>query len=323
MYFINNFEEKFDKMNVFHSAQSFKSSQKTIVTLGTFDGMHIGHQAILNKLKLQKKANGYQTLVLTFFPHPRMVLKTDHQISLLNTIEERIKLIDHFGIDYLVVQEFTQDFANLSAEEFVKTILVDQFNIGKIIIGYDHRFGKNRSANIHDLIEFGKKYHFDVEQISAEELNDVSISSTKIRNALKVGDVALAKNYLGYPYMLSGKVVSGKQLGRTIGYPTANIHIAEDYKLIPAIGVYVVGVTVKGKEYYGMLSIGTNPTVGGTEKTVEVYIFDFNDMIYEEEITVRFLTKIREEINFSSVDVLIEALKSDEIFSRNFLSTME
>lgn len=310
-------------MNVFNSVQTFNSSQKTIVTLGTFDGMHIGHQAILNKLKLQKKKYGYETLVLTFFPHPRMVLKTDHQISLLNTIDERVKLIDHFGIDHLVVQEFTKEFANLSAEEFVKTVLVDQFNIGKIIIGYDHRFGKNRSADIHDLIEFGKKYHFHVEQISAEELNDVSVSSTKIRNALNVGDVALAKTYLGYPYMVSGTVVSGKQLGRTIGYPTANIKVAQDYKLIPAIGVYVVGVTVKGKDFYGMLSIGTNPTVGGTEKTIEVYIFDFNDTIYDEEITVRFLTRIRGEEHFGSIDLLIEALKNDEVFSRKFLSNID
>ena len=205
----------------------------------------------------------------------------------------------------------------------MKTVLVDQFNIGKIIIGYDHRFGKNRSADIHDLIEFGKKYHFDVEQISAEELNDVSVSSTKIRNALNVGDVALAKTYLGYPYMVSGTVVSGKQLGRTIGYPTANIKVAQDYKLIPAIGVYVVGVTVKGKDYYGMLSIGTNPTVGGTEKTIEVYIFDFNDTIYDEEITVRFLTRIRGEEHFGSIDLLIEALKNDEVFSRKFLSNID
>lgn len=310
-------------MNVFNSVQTFNSSQKTIVTLGTFDGMHIGHQAILNKLKLQKKIYGYETLVLTFFPHPRMVLKTDHQISLLNTIDERIKLIDYFGIDHLVVQEFTKEFANLSAEEFVKTVLVDHFNIGKIIIGYDHRFGKNRSADIHNLIEFGKKYHFHVEQISAEELNDVSVSSTKIRNALNMGDVALAKTYLGYPYMVSGTVVSGKQLGRTIGYPTANIKVAQDYKLIPAIGVYVVGVTVKGKDYYGMLSIGTNPTVGGTEKTIEVYIFDFNDTIYDEEITVRFLTRIRGEEHFGSIDLLIEALKNDEVFSRKFLSNID
>lgn len=314
--------KKNEQVNVFHSVQSFKSDKKTIVTLGTFDGMHVGHQAILNKLKLQKEFYGYETLVLTFFPHPRMVLKTDHKISLLNTIDERIKQIDQFGIDHLVVQEFTQEFANLSAEEFVKNVLVDQFNIGKIVIGYDHRFGKNRSADIHDLIEFGKKYHFDVEQISAKELDDVSVSSTKIRNALNQGDVGLAKTYLGYPYMVSGKVVSGKQLGRTIGYPTANIQVAEDYKLIPTIGVYVVSVTVKGTDYYGMLSVGTNPTVGGTEKTIEVYIFDFNDTIYNEEITVRFLTKIRDEEKFASIDLLIEALKNDEVFSRNFISNI-
>lgn len=307
-------------MNVFHSIQDFKSSEKTIVTLGTFDGMHIGHRAILNKLKLQRNQSGYKTLVLTFFPHPRMVLKTDHKILLLNTIEERIQLIKDFGIDYLVVQEFTQEFANLSAEEFVKNILVDQFNIAKIIIGHDHRFGKNRSADIYDLIEFGKKYHFDVEQISAKELDHVSVSSTKIRKALTQGNVSLAKDYLGYPYMISGKVVKGRQLGRTIGFPTANIQIYEDYKLVPAIGVYVVGVTVKGNDYYGMLSIGTNPTVGGKEKTTEVYIFDFNEVIYNEEITVHFLTKIREEQKFSSVDLLKEALKEDERFSRKFLS---
>lgn len=251
-----------------------------------------------------------------------MVLKTDHQISLLNTIDERIKQIENFGIDHLVVQEFTQEFANLSAEEFVKKILVDQFNIGKIIIGYDHRFGKNRSADIHDLIKFGNKYHFDVEQISAEELNDVSVSSTKIRKALTEGNVALAKTYLGYPYTVSGKVVSGKQLGRTIGYPTANVQVVEDYKLIPAIGVYVVGVTVKGRDLYGMLSIGTNPTVGGIEKTIEVNIFDFNDDIYNEEITIHFLTKIRNEENFGSVDLLIEALKKDETYSRNFIKNL-
>lgn len=309
-------------MKVFHSSQSFRSEKKTIVTLGTFDGMHIGHQAILNKLKLQKEIYGYETLVLTFFPHPRMVLKTDHKILLLNTIEERIALIADFGIDSLVVQEFTEQFAGLSAEEFVKDVLVDQFNIGKIIIGYDHRFGRNRSADIHDLIEFGKKYHFGVEQISAEELDNVSVSSTKIRNALNEGNVALARTYLGYPYMLSGKVVSGKQLGRTIGFPTANIEVAEDYKLVPANGVYVAGVTVRGKEYFGMLSIGTNPTVGGIHKTIEVNIFDFNATIYGETVTLHFLTKIRDEEKFGSLAELTAAIKKDEHFSRSFIEKL-
>lgn len=309
-------------MKVFNSTIAFKSTNKTIVTLGTFDGMHIGHQAILNKLKLQKRISGYETLVLTFFPHPRMVLKTDREILLLNTIEERVKRIDEFGIDHLVVQEFTQEFANLSAEEFVKNVLVDQFNIAKIVIGYDHRFGKNRAADIHDLIEFGKKYHFDVEQISAEELNHVSVSSTKIRTALNEGNVALAKTYLGYAYPLTGTVVKGKQLGRTIGFPTANLKVNETYKLIPANGVYVVQVVVKEKMCYGMLNIGTNPTVGGTSKTIEVHIFDFNEDVYDELLTLKFLTRIRDEEKFDSLAFLIEAIKNDEIFAREFISNL-
>lgn len=307
-------------MKVFHSIQDFQSSEKTIVTLGTFDGMHIGHRAILNKLKFKKNNSGNKTLVLTFFPHPRMVLKTDSKILLLNTIEERIQLFKEFGIDYLVVQEFTQEFANLSAEEFVKNILVDTFNIEKIVIGYDHHFGKNRSANIHDLIEFGNKYHFDVEQISAEELDRVSVSSTKIRKALAEGNVALAKNYLSYPYMISGTVIKGKQLGRTIGYPTANIQIKEEYKLIPAIGVYVVKVLIANQTYYGMLNIGTNPTVEGKSLSIEVNIFDFDQDIYGQEITVCFLERIRDEKKFGSVEMLKEALKEDAQFSKIFLN---
>jgi len=307
-------------VKVFHSIQDFQSSEKTIVTLGTFDGMHIGHRAILNKLKFQKNNSGNKTLVLTFFPHPRMVLKTDSKILLLNTIEERIQLFKEFGIDYLVVQEFTQEFANLSAEEFVKNILVDTFNIEKIVIGYDHHFGKNRSANIHDLIEFGNKYHFDVEQISAEELDRVSVSSTKIRKALAEGNVALAKNYLSYPYMISGTVIKGKQLGRTIGYPTANIQIKEEYKLIPAIGVYVVKVLIANQTYYGMLNIGTNPTVEGKSLSIEVNIFDFDQDIYGQEITVCFLERIRDEKKFGSVEMLKEALKEDAQFSKIFLN---
>jgi len=309
-------------VKVFNSTIAFQSTNKTVVTLGTFDGMHIGHQAILNKLKLQKRISGYDTLVLTFFPHPRMVLKTDREILLLNTIDERISRIDEFGIDHLVVQEFTQEFADLSAEEFVKNILVDQFNIAKIVIGYDHRFGKNRSADIHDLIEFGKKYHFDVEQISAEELNHVSVSSTKIRTALNEGNVALAKTYLGYPYPLTGTVVKGKQLGRTIGFPTANLQITESYKLIPKNGVYAVQVFVKNATYYGMLNIGTNPTVDGTTKTIEVHIFDFNEDIYNELLTLRFLTRIRDENKFESLPLLINAIKEDEIFTREFIANL-
>lgn len=310
-------------MKLFHSIQDFQSKEKTIVTLGTFDGMHIGHQAILKKLKSKRTDSDCKVLVLTFFPHPRMVLKTNREILLLNTIEERIQLFKEFGIDYLIVQEFTPEFANLSAEDFVKDVLVDTFNIEKIVIGYDHHFGKNRSANIHDLIEFGKKYHFDVEQISAEELDHVSVSSTKIRKALDEGNVTLAKNYLGYPYMISGTVIKGKQLGRTIGFPTANIQIEENYKLIPAIGAYVVEVLIKAKTYYGMLNIGWNPTVGGNTQSVEVNIFDFEQDIYNQKITVCFLERIRDEKKFSSIEMLKKALHEDKLFSKRHIEKMK
>lgn len=310
-------------MKLFHSIQDFQSKEKTIVTLGTFDGMHIGHQAILKKLKSKRTDSDCKVLVLTFFPHPRMVLKTNREILLLNTIEERIQLFKEFGIDYLIVQEFTPEFANLSAEDFVKDVLVDTFNIEKIVIGYDHHFGKNRSANIHDLIEFGKKYHFDVEQISAEELDHVSVSSTKIRKALDEGNVTLAKNYLGYPYMISGTVIKGKQLGRTIGFPTANIQIEESYKLIPAIGAYVVEVLIKAKTYYGMLNIGWNPTVGGNTQSVEVNIFDFEQDIYNQKITVCFLERIRDEKKFSSIEMLKKALHEDKLFSKRHIEKMK
>lgn len=293
------------------------------MTLGTFDGMHIGHQAILKKLKSKRTDSDCKVLVLTFFPHPRMVLKTNREILLLNTIEERIQLFKEFGIDYLIVQEFTPEFANLSAEDFVKDVLVDTFNIEKIVIGYDHHFGKNRSANIHDLIEFGKKYHFDVEQISAEELDHVSVSSTKIRKALDEGNVTLAKNYLGYPYMISGTVIKGKQLGRTIGFPTANIQIEENYKLIPAIGAYVVEVLIEAEVYYGMLNIGRNPTVGGNTQSVEVNIFDFEQDIYNQKITVCFLERIRDEKKFSSIEMLKKALHEDKLFSKRHIEKMK
>ena len=206
-------------MKTFHSIIDFKSTKQTIATLGTFDGVHLGHRSILNKIIALKNNEELESLVLTFFPHPRMILQQNSDIKLLNTIEEKASLLENLGIDNLVIQKFDNDFSQLSAEDFVKKVLVDAFNIKKIIIGYDHRFGKNRSADIHDLIQFGEKYDFEVEQISAEEINDVSISSTKIRNALKEGNIILANEFLGYEYNLTGKVVKGKQLGRTIGYP--------------------------------------------------------------------------------------------------------
>lgn len=299
-------------LKVFNSIFDFKSNRKTVVTLGTFDGVHFGHKSILNKLIESTKNSDEESLVLTFFPHPRMILEQDSDIKLLTTIEEKADLLNKLGIDNLVIQKFDNSFSQLLPEDFVKQVLVNIFNVKKIIIGYDHRFGKNRAADIYDLIAFGEKYNFEVEQISAEEIDNVSVSSTKIRTALLSGNIKLANEYLGYEYFLKGIVVKGKQLGRTIEYPTANIVVKEKYKLIPAIGVYVAFVIIDGKKYYGMLNVGTNPTIGDNPLTIEIHIFDFNEDIYGKEVEIGFIDKIRNQQKFNSLDELKSALSSDK-----------
>ncbi|MDP5198207.1 bifunctional riboflavin kinase/FAD synthetase [Flavobacterium sp. DG2-3] len=308
-------------MKLFHSINDFQSTKKTILTLGTFDGVHIGHKKILDRITQHTENGKYESLVLTFFPHPRMVLQEKSEIRLLNTISEKIKLLEATGIENLIVHPFNESFSRLTAEEFVRTILVEKFQIQKIIIGHDHRFGRNRTANIDDLIAFGLEYGFEVEQISAEEIQDVSVSSTKIRKALNEGNMALANEYLGYNYFLNGTIVKGKQLGRTIGFPTANIHIEEDYKLIPKIGVYVVKATVNGETVFGMMNIGFNPTVNGEKQTIEVHLFNFDKDIYDQNIEVSLLHYIREEQKFSSVDALKEQLNQDRIESLDFINS--
>lgn len=290
------------------------------MTLGTFDGVHIGHKKILERITQNTENGRYESLVLTFFPHPRMVLQEKSEIKLLNTISEKTKLLEATGIENLVVHPFNESFSRLTAEEFVHTILVDKFQIQKIIIGHDHRFGRNRTANIDDLIAFGIEYGFEVEQISAQEIQDVSVSSTKIRNALNEGNMALANEYLGYDYFLNGTIVKGKQLGRTIGFPTANIHIDEDYKLIPKIGVYVVKAVVNKETVFGMMNIGFNPTVNGEKQTIEVHLFDFDKDIYDQNIEVSLLHYIREEQKFGSVDALKEQLNHDKTVALNFIN---
>ncbi|URM37707.1 bifunctional riboflavin kinase/FAD synthetase [Flavobacterium anhuiense] len=308
-------------MKLFHSINDFQSTKKTILTLGTFDGVHIGHKKILERITQNTENGKYESLVLTFFPHPRMVLQEKSEIRLLNTIDEKIKLLEATGIENLVVHPFNESFSRLTAEEFVRTILVEKFQIQKIIIGHDHRFGRNRTANIDDLIAFGIEYGFEVEQISAEEIQDVSVSSTKIRKALNEGNMALANEYLGYSYFLNGTIVKGKQLGRTIGFPTANIHIEEDYKLIPKIGVYVVRAIVNNEIVFGMMNIGFNPTVNGEKQTIEVHLFNFDKDIYDQNIEVSLLHYIREEQKFSSVDALKAQLDQDKINSLAFINS--
>lgn len=283
--------------------------------MGTFDGVHVGHTKIIERL-LNSSSEEEQSLILTFFPHPRMVLQKESDIKLLNTIEERTQLLEKAGLQNLIIHPFDQAFSRLTAEEFVKNILVDIFNIKKIIIGHDHRFGRNRTANIDDLILYGKEYGFDVVQISAQEIDEVSISSTKIRNALNEGKITLANEYLGYNYFFSGTVIHGKKLGRTIGFPTANLQIEETYKLIPAIGVYAVKCFVGSQKINGMLNIGTNPTVEGQKLSIEVHLFDFDGDLYEQKITVELVQRIRDEQKFSSVDDLKAQLHKDAHFAR-------
>lgn len=302
-------------MNSYNSIHDFSTIQKTVFTLGTFDGVHIGHTKIIERL-LKASSADEESLVLTFFPHPRMVLQKESDIKLLNTIEERSQLLEKAGLQNLIIHPFDQAFSRLTAEEFVKNILVDVFNIKKIIIGHDHRFGRNRTANIDDLILYGKEYGFDVEQISAQEIDEVSISSTKIRNALNEGKIELANEYLGYNYFFSGTVIHGKKLGRTIGFPTANLKISESYKLIPAQGVYAVHCFVADQKVNGMLNIGTNPTVAGQDLSIEAHLFDFESDLYDQQIKVELVKRIRDEKKFASVEALKIQLAEDKIFAK-------
>ncbi|MBW3520145.1 bifunctional riboflavin kinase/FAD synthetase [Flavobacterium sp. NKUCC04_CG] len=305
-------------MKTYSSIYNYHSNQKTIVTLGTFDGVHLGHQMIIRKLVTASKLLGGESLVLTFFPHPRMVLKQDDSIKLLNTMEEKIALLERYGLDNLVIHTFDKDFSQLSAEAFVSEVLVKQFNVGKIIIGYDHRFGKNRTADIHDLRMFGLKYDFEVEEISAQEIDHVSISSTKIRKALEVGDVSMANEYLGYDYTFSGTVVSGKKLGRTIGYPTANIQIPENYKLVPKNGIYIVSSVLDGSVVHGMMSVGVNPTFKNHPYTIEVNFLDWEGDLYGKAVCISIHDRIRDEERFDQLDLLIEKIQQDELITRKY-----
>ncbi len=306
-------------MNTYKSIFDYKSSKKSILTLGTFDGVHIGHQKIIKKLVEQALADNCESVLLTFFPHPRMVLKQDEKIQLLNTIAEKTKLIENLGIDSLIIHPFDATFSELSAEDFVNQILVNQLHLAKIIIGYDHKFGKNRSADINDLILLGKKYDFAVEQISAKEIDDISISSTKIRKALQEGNIELANTYLGHNYSLTGTVIEGKKIGRTINYPTANLKITEDYKLVPKNGVYIVSSTLNNKTVFGMMNIGQNPTVKGSSNSIEIHFFDFNEEIYSATITIKLLSRIRDEHKFNSLEDLQKQLDLDKIYSKNYI----
>ena len=303
------------------SISNYDKKHPTAITIGTFDGVHIGHRKILERLINDAKTTGLQSTVLTFFPHPRMVLQKDTEIKLLNTIQEKINILELIGLDCLIIQPFTMEFSRLSATEFVRDILVNKLNSKKIIIGYDHRFGRNRNANIQDLITFGNALNFEVEEIAAEEINDVSVSSTKIRNALINGDIKTANDYLGYNYMLTGDVKKGKGLGRKLNFPTANLFIEEEYKLIPKNGVYVVKSFLNEKLFYGMMNIGFNPTVGGSSKNIEIHFFNFKADLYGQNIQIDILERIRDEHKFNSLEELKVQLAKDKETSLAIISS--
>lgn len=299
-------------MKIIGNFNSFTPHNYTVVTIGTFDGVHLGHQKIIKKLQSVAKEKGLQSVILTFFPHPRMVLQKAVELKLLNTIEERQELLSHFGLDHLVIKKFTKEFSKLTPEQYVRDILVDELNAKHIIIGYDHRFGKNRQADIKDLIAFGKQFDFKVEEISVQDVEDVAVSSTKIRTALNMGDIKTANTFLGYDYFLTGTVIRGKQIGKQIGFPTANIEIKEDYKLIPKNGSYIVKAYIDDSLVYGMMNIGTNPTVDGTKQSIEVHFFDLDQDLYGRKLKVELIHRLRHEQKFESLESLQSQLKTDK-----------
>lgn len=306
-------------MKIIHSISNFSFDGNTFVTIGTFDGVHKGHQKILSRLIDSAKNQEKKSVLLTFFPHPRMVLQKDLKLELINTIDEKASLLEKMGLDFLIIHPFDKAFSRLTALEFVRDILVNKLKTSKLIIGYDHHFGKNREGNIQQLTEFSSLYDYVVEEIPAQDIDDVSISSTKIRKALQSGNLETANAFLGYNFMLNGKVINGKKLGGKIGFPTANIDIKESYKLIPKTGVYVVKTTINNSLLYGMMNIGFRPTIEGTHQTIEVHLFDFVDNLYGCHLKIELIAYLREEQKFDSIDELIVQLLSDKKATVNYL----
>ncbi|MDO9136438.1 MAG: bifunctional riboflavin kinase/FAD synthetase [Lutibacter sp.] len=307
-------------MKIYSNLADYSSKNKTFVTIGTFDGVHIGHQKVLLNLINSAKKNSASSVLLTFFPHPRMVLQKNADIKLINTLEERIELLKKTALDILVIHEFTKDFAEETALDFVKNVLVDHLKISNLIIGYDHRFGKNREGNFDQLSEYGKIFGFEVNKISQQEIDHITISSTKIRKAIELGNIEEANRYLGYHFMLTGEIVKGKNLGEKIGFPTANLFIEETYKLLPKTGSYIVKSEIENQTVYGMMNIGYNPTVKGKKQTIEIHFFNFNKDLYGKKIQIDVLKFLRDEQKFDSVDdlknqLLIDKRKSLEIIN--------
>ena len=308
-------------MNIHHSIQAFKAENQTAVTTGTFDGLHHGHLKIIDALKEKAEKLKLESVVLTFHPHPRMVLyPNDENIRLLMTINEKIEHFQKLGIDHLIVHPFTIDFSRTTFVHYIRDLLVNSLKMKCLIVGHDHHFGKNREGTIQNIKDLEELYGFSTEVINALQVQEINVSSTKIRNALVEGDIVKANRFLGYNYSLTGKVIHGNKLGRTLGFPTANIHVKEREKLIPGIGIYAVKVAVGKNSFLGMMNVGPRPTFDDFKSNLEVHIFDFHNDIYEQNITVTFIDKIRDPQKFESTDELKEALAQDKIRALNILN---
>ena len=309
-------------MKVYRELKDFKKLKNAIVTTGTYDGVHKGHRKILQSIVDSALSDNGETVVITFWPHPRKIVGDGDidTIKYLSTLDEKVELLSTLGIDHLLIIPFNREFSELSSEDFIKNVLVDLIGTKKLVIGYDHRFGKNREGSFDYLNKYSQRYGFVVQEIPRQDLNDIAVSSTEIRNALSKGDVAKAALYLDQRYRLKGIVVKGKQLGRTIGFPTANIKVNDVDKLIPFGGVYAVQVKYDDTIYGGMLNIGFRPTLEGLDRTIEVFIHDFDKEIYGEELEVFFVEFIRQEQKFSGVDLLKLQLEKDRIDSLRILA---
>ena len=299
-------------MKVISTIENYTASQACSLTIGTFDGVHIGHREIIQRLVKSAREKNHLAVVLTFFPHPRMVLQKDTDIRLIDTLAEKEALLAELGVDVLVVHPFSKAFSRQTADEFIRDILVQSFKIEHLIIGYDHRFGRNREATVEDLIHAGDTYGFTVEKIEAQEIASVNVSSTKIRLALEAGEMKTASTYLNRPFQLTGKVVQGQEIGRTIDFPTANLQLEENYKLHPCDGVYLVQSTIENSLYFGMMNIGFRPTFAGEERSFEVHFFDFDGNLYDKVLGVEVLELIRKEKKFDSLEALKKQLEQDK-----------
>lgn len=308
-------------MKIYHSISEFKNVKKAIVTTGTFDGVHFGHRKIIQRLNKIAIQQGGESVLLTFYPHPRMVLfPDDHQLQLINSLDEKIELLKKVGVQHLIIHPFTNEFSRTKSLNFVRDVIVNQLHTHKLVIGYDHHFGRNREGTFEHLKEFAPVYGFEVEEIPAQLLDDVKVSSTKIRKALLNGQVDLAYQFLNYHYVLSGTVVKGNEVGRRINFPTANLFVDDKTKLIPKTGVYAVRVTIDNQVYGGMMNIGTNPTLGHNKQSIEVHIFDFDQLIYDQKISVQFIRRMRDEVSFSNLESLKHQLEKDKQTAKELLA---